>query len=166
MIKDVQIIAELRVLVGYLGEQQPAWWPSQFFSPTAAAFLGPVFPRSTLLAQYQGVTAAAARKHEEHIGEGRTFHLFRLPEIFEQSAAGVFSDKAFEARARSLVADRDQAVARLAELAGDPVAASSGPVVVGDLTDELGDHLKACAALYLDAFNKGIQSFPFLREAQ
>uniref|UniRef100_UPI0039B77F6C BrxE family protein n=1 Tax=Pseudomonas sp. P1B16 TaxID=2986074 RepID=UPI0039B77F6C len=88
MIKDAQTIAELRVLVGYLGEQQPAWWSSQFFSPTAAAFLGPVFARSTTLAQYQGVTAAAARKHEEHIGEGRTFHLFRLPEIFEQSAAG------------------------------------------------------------------------------
>jgi len=166
MIKDAQTIAELRVLVGYLGEQQPAWWPSQFFSPTAAAFLGPVFTRSTTLAQYQGVTAAAARKHEEHIGEGRTFHLFRLPEIFEQSAAGVFSDKAFESRVRTLVASRDQAVARLAELAGDSVTASEGPVVVGELADGLGDALKSCAALYLDAFNRGIQCFPFLREAQ
>lgn len=166
MIKDAQTIAELRVLVGYLGEQQPAWWPSQFFSPTASAFLGPVFARSTLLAQYQGVTAAAALKHEEHIGEGKTFHLYRLPEIFEQSAAGVFSDKAFEARVRSLVASRDQAVARLGELAGDSGNATEGPVVVGDLTDELSDALKSCASLYLDAFNNGIQCFPFLREAQ
>lgn len=166
MIKDAQTIAELRVLVGYLGEQQPAWWPSQFFSPTAAAFLGPVFARSTLLAQYQGVTAAAARKHEEHIGEGKTFHLYRLPEVFEQSAAGVLSDKAFEARVRTLVASRDKALGRLAELAGGPVNASEGPVVIGDLTDELSDALKSCAALYLDAISKGIQCFPFLREAQ
>ncbi|MEW4949216.1 MULTISPECIES: BrxE family protein [Pseudomonas] len=166
MIKDAQTIAELRVLVGYLGEQQPAWWPSQFFSPTAAAFLGPVFTRSTTLAQYQGVTAAAARKHEEHIGEGSTFHLFRLPEIFEESAAGGFSDKVFESRVRTLVSNRDQALARLAELAGGTASASEGPVVVGDFGDELSDPLKSCAALYLDAFNKGIQCFPFLREAQ
>lgn len=166
MIKDAQAIAELRVLVGYLGEQRPAWWSSQFFSATASAFLGPVFTRSTLLAQYQGVTAAAARKHEEHIGEGRTFHLYRLPEIFEQSAAWVFSDKAFESRVRISVASRDQALGRLAELAGGPVSASQGPVVVGDLIDELSDALESCAALYLDAFNKGIQCFPFLREAQ
>lgn len=166
MIKDAQNIAELRVLIGYLGEQQPAWWPSQFFSPTAAAFLGPVFTRTTTLAQYQGVTAAAARKHEEHIGEGRTFHLFRLPEIFEQSAAGVFADKTFEVNIRASVASRDQALARLAELAGQTAGASEGPVVVGDQTDELGSALSSCAALYLDAFNKGIQCFPYLREAQ
>lgn len=166
MSNTFETVAVLRVLVGYLGEQNPSWWPSQFFSPNANAFLGPVFARSTSLAQYQGVTAAAARKHEEHIGEGRTFHLFRLPEIFEQSAAGVFSDKAFESRVRTLVASRNQALDRLAELAGGPVSASEGPVVVGDLTDELSDALESCAALYLDAFKKGIQCFPFLREAQ
>lgn len=166
MIMDAITIAELRVLVGYLGEQQPTWWPSQFFSPTAAAFLAPVFTRSTALAQYQGVTAAAARKHEEHIGEGRTFHLFRLPEIFEQSAAGVFTDKAFEASIRASVTSRDQALARMAELAGGTASASEGPVVVGDLTDELGSALKFCAALYLDAFSKDIQCFPYLREVQ
>ena len=32
-------IAELRVLVGYLGEKgQANWWGSEFFSTTAAAF--------------------------------------------------------------------------------------------------------------------------------
>lgn len=166
MSNTFETIAVLRVLVGYLGEQNPSWWPSQFFSPNANAFLGPVFARSTLLAQYQGVTAAAARKHEEHIGEGRTFHLFRLPEIFEQSAAGIFSDETFESRIHTLVASRDQALSCLAGLAGGPVSASEGPVVVGDLTDELSDALESFAALYLDAFNKGIQCFPFLREAQ
>lgn len=166
MIKDAKTIAELRVLVGYLGEQQPAWWPSQFFSTTAAAFLGPVFTRSMALAQYQGVTAAAARKHEEHIGEGRTFHLFRLPEIFEQSAASVLADKTFEGSLRSSIASREQALARLEELSGQVACASEGPVVVGDMGAELGDTLKYCAALYRDAFSKGIQCFPYLREAQ
>ena len=38
MNNDVRSVAELRVLVGYLGEQAPAWWSSRFFGPQAAAF--------------------------------------------------------------------------------------------------------------------------------
>ena len=58
------MIAELRVLVALLGEQQQAgWWASQFYSPTATAFLAPIFHRSLFQAQYQGATAAAAKAH-------------------------------------------------------------------------------------------------------
>ena len=75
-------IAELRVLVGYLGEKgQANWWGSEFFSATATAFLAPIFNRSLFLAQYQGATAAAAKVHDEAIGVGRIFHLFRLPAV-------------------------------------------------------------------------------------
>jgi hypothetical protein len=57
-------IAELRVLVGFLGEKgQANWWNSEFFSATATAFLAPIFNRSLFLAQYQGVTAAASKMH-------------------------------------------------------------------------------------------------------
>ncbi|WP_374343220.1 BrxE family protein [Azonexus sp.] len=36
-------IAELRVLIGYLGEKgQANWWGSEFFSATATAFLAPM----------------------------------------------------------------------------------------------------------------------------
>lgn len=165
MIKEAITIAELRVLVGYLGEQQPAWWPSQFYSPTAAAFLSPVFARSMALAQYQGVTAAAARKHDEFIGIGRTFHLFRLPEIYEQSAASVIADKVLEDSLRVSTANREQALARLAEIAGQRANATEGPVTVGELQDELEPALQAIAALYFDAFNKSIQTYPYLRES-
>ena len=73
-------IAELRVLIGYLGEKgQANWWGSEFFSTTAAAFLAPIFNRSLFLAQYQGATAAAAKIHDEAIGVGSIYHLFRLP---------------------------------------------------------------------------------------
>ena len=50
MIHDARIITELRILVGFLGEQTPAWWPSQFFSPNAAVFPSPVFSRTLFLA--------------------------------------------------------------------------------------------------------------------
>ncbi len=80
MINIAKTIAELRVLVGYLGEKpQAGWWSSEFYSPSAAAFLSPIFNRSLFLAQYQGATAAAAKAHDDTIGIGRIFHLFRLP---------------------------------------------------------------------------------------
>jgi hypothetical protein len=163
--KDVRTIAELRLLVGYLGEQAPAWWMSKFFSSNAAAFLRPVFDRSMPLAQYQGVTAAAARVHDEHIGVGRSFHLFRLPEVYEQSASEAFADPSSTEGVQDWLAGRDQALSRLEGLA-QPMAASEGPVVLGDFGEGLSDTLSALAGVYLDAFRKGIRTFPYLREAQ
>ena len=82
----LQAIVRLRVIVGYLGEKaQFDWWQSGFFTPSSAAFLNPVFARTSALAQYHGVKEAARRLHDEHIGVGRMFHLFRLPETLEQS---------------------------------------------------------------------------------
>ena len=162
--RDARTVAELRILVGYLGEQAPTWWTSQFFSSSAAAFLRPVFGRSMPLAQYQGVTAAASRVHDEHIGVGRTFHLFRLPELYEQSAAEAFADPSIAEDLQAHVADREQALARLAELAR-PMTASEGPIVLGDLGESIADALPSLAGAYLDAFHKGIRTFPYLREA-
>lgn len=160
-----QKIAELRVLVGYLGEQSPAWWPSQFFSPNAASFLAPIFTRTMLLAQYHGVTAAAAKLHDEHIGVGRTLHLFRLPEVAEQSAASAFSDKSFGSAISRHLANRDAALARL-EALGSPSSAAEGPVVIGNIETDLNPSLESMAGLYLDAFRKGIKTFPYLREVE
>jgi hypothetical protein len=163
--RDARTIAELRILVGYLGEQSPAWWTSQFFSSNATAFLRPVFGRSMPLAQYQGVTAAAARVHDEHIGVGRSFHLFRLPEVYEQSASEAFADPSFAEGVQGWLADRDQALSRLEALA-QPMTASEGPVVLGDFGEGLSDTLPTLSGVYLDAFRQGIRTFPYLREAQ
>jgi hypothetical protein len=82
----LQEIARLRMIVGFLGEKgQHNWWSSEFFSATAPAFLNPVFGKTTTLAQYHGVKESARRVHDEHIGVGRVFHLFRLPESIEQA---------------------------------------------------------------------------------
>jgi hypothetical protein len=38
----LQAILRLRVIVGYLGEKaQFAWWPTEFYTPSSAAFLNP-----------------------------------------------------------------------------------------------------------------------------
>lgn len=164
MTHSAQLIAEIRALIGYIGEQVPNWWSSQFFSPNATAFLAPVFTRSMFSAQCQGVCEAAARCHDEHIGVGRTLHLFRLPEVFEQSVADALADARFEEQIRPHLTGREQAMARLSELAS-PAPANDGPMVVGDFNEALGPALATIAGLYLDAFRKGIKTFPYLREA-
>jgi len=160
-------IAELRVLVGYLGEKDQAnWWTSEFFSASAAAFLAPIFNRSLFLAQYQGATAAAAKAHDEAIGVGRTYHLFRLPIGQEQASADALSDATFVQTMKARLASRELALARLAELAGKPESASPGAVSLGQMSQDLKAELQRAAGFYCAAFTSGIQTFPYVREVE
>jgi len=160
-------IAELRVLIGYLGEKgQANWWTSEFFSATAAAFLAPIFNRSLFLAQYRGATAAAAKVHDEAIGVGRIYHLFRLPIGLEQASADALSEAAFVQTVKSLLVNRELALARLAELAVKQESASSGPVSVGQMSEDLRAELQRAAGFYCSAFTAGIQTFPYVREVE
>jgi hypothetical protein len=158
-------IAELRVLVGYLGEKDQAnWWGSEFFSATAVAFLAPVFNRSLFLAQYHGTTAAAAKAHDEAIGVGRTYHLFRLPIGQEQASADALSDADFVQALKAGLASRESALARLVELAGKPESALPGAVSLGEMSQDLKVELQRAASFYCAAFTAGIQTFPYVRE--
>jgi hypothetical protein len=73
-VNDIGRTIQLRIAVGYLGEQA-AWWSSTFLGPHAITFLGPVFGNKTTVAQYQGVVEAACCAHDEKIGVGRVYHL-------------------------------------------------------------------------------------------
>jgi hypothetical protein len=160
-------IAELRVLVGYLGEKSQAnWWGSEFFSTAAAAFLAPIFNRSLFLAQYQGATAAAAKVHDEAIGVGRIYHLFRLPIGFEQTASETFNDSSFTKCLQANLVSRELALSRLSELVAGTYTSTPGPVSLGQMGDDLSAELKRAAGVYLSAFKLGIQSFPYLRETE
>lgn len=160
-------IAELRALIGYLGERgQANWWGSEFFSATATAFLTPIFNRSLFLAQYQGATAAAAKVHDEAIGVGRIYHLFRLPIGLEQASADAFNDAAFVQTVQAKLVNRELALARLIELAEKAEAALPGPVSLGQMSQELKAELQRAAGFYCAAFTSGIQTFPYIREAE
>lgn len=160
-------IVELRVLIGYLGEKgQANWWGSEFFSATATAFLAPIFNRSLFLAQYQGATAAAAKVHDEAIGVGRIYHLFRLPIGLEQASADALNDPAFVQTVQARLANRELALARLAELAEKPESASPGPVSLGQMSEDLRVELQRAAGFYCAAFTTRIQTFPYVREVE
>ena len=158
-------ISELRVLVGYLGEKgQSNWWSSEFFSPSATAFLAPIFNRSLFLVRYQGASLAAAKVHDESIGVGRIYHLFRLPIGLEQASADAINDAVFSKTLQESIVNRDQAMHRLNALATKAASVSAGPVSLGQMGDDLEAEFKKAAGIYHSAFSQNIQSLPYLRE--
>lgn len=163
---QLETLATLRSVVGYLGEQgQYAWWPSSFFSPSSNAFLNPVFPRVPNLARFTGVTYAASLVHDERIGIGRVFHLFRLPEDIEQWLHRVAQDKALWQKITPHLASKDVAFAYLHATAAAVVHAQGGPIRVGDIHGvRSSQSWPVLAALYLDAFEAGRPTYPYFSD--
>jgi hypothetical protein len=166
MMTQAKKIAELRLLVGYLGEQQASlWWGSKFFASTTPQFLAPIFNRTLLLAQYHGVCAAAARRHDESIGVGRTFHLYRLPEIEEQGAAAYVASPDHEAELKGMISSPSTALAHLQRMSTSFKPQGVGPVSLGTMSDSWEESLSQMAACYAVAMERGETTYPYLREA-
>ena len=161
--KESATIAELRVLVGYLGEQsQFAWWQSAFFSASSRAFLAPVFSKTAFIAQCQGVKEAAGRAHDEYIGIGNVYHLFRLPEGMEQALHQVLHRQDVVAQLLEKVKDRATAEGCLADLGSDASGAGEGPVRLGDITAlRKRATWQMAAACYSWAFQNKLKAYPY-----
>lgn len=160
---QLENLAALRTLVGYLGErEQCAWWPSAFFAPGSSVFLTPLFPRTQLLAQCNGVTQAAALVHDERIGVGQVYHLFRLPEDIEQGIHRLLNDEAVCQRVETRLVDQATALPALRGIAGPMPASGIGPTRIGSIGGlRTQDAWPAAAARYLHAFEHGEQVFPY-----
>ena len=134
-------------------------------SATSAAFLAPAFGSKVLQARYGGVVEAARRVHDEHIGVGRVFHPFRLPEAMEQRLfdAVQLAGRELGDAVSSLAAAR----ATLRGLSDKPIEAKSGPTLVGG-TDLLGeaDWITKAASLYAAAFDADVKCFPYFAAAR
>lgn len=152
----------MRLLVGYLGEKdQSNWWPTTFICSFSNLFLSPVFPRTTLLSQYHGILEAARRLHDERIGVGSVFHLFRLPEVYEQELHGILSDDGPSLSMESF-ASRDYALAALQKIADGDTSASEGPVKLGGAQDIMTpDGIRDIARSYTAAFAQGVKCYPY-----
>ncbi len=155
-------ITALRCLVGYLGEKdQKNWWPSSFLSQSGGAFLNPVFPKSTLLARVNGVCAAARGVHDEHIGVGNVFHLFRLPENAEQNISQVLkTDNSFN----DYFSSTENAYADLESLVNHISTSGVGPLLLtqNEISEGMISHM---AAAYLSGFKSSQAVFPYYRES-
>lgn len=157
----LQLYGYLRLLVGYLGEKnQGNWWSTTFFDASSKFFLAPVFTRTTRLAQYNGVREAARRLHDEQIGIGKVFHLFRLPEEIEQDLQQLIinmPDDWFAA-----IMSKESALAVLRSFSEETISISEGPQLIGAFDIFYRScSSKILAEHYLAAFEQGIQNFPY-----
>ena len=162
----IGLISELKLLVGYLGEKsQHNWWESNFLGASSGAFLMHTFPRTTLLSQYHGVNEAALIVHDEFVGVGDNYHLFRLPVSIERNVAGFIQELATNEKIINSLKSKEAAQQRLAELA-TKAEAQDGPTNIGAFEDAKLEHLMHISAgLYLSAFQQGIKCLPFMRGA-
>jgi hypothetical protein len=159
-------IVSLRLAVGVLGERDAAgWWRSGFMISTSSAFLTPVFGSKVLQARYQGVIESARRVHDEHIGVGRVFHPFRLPEAMEQRLFDAVQSGGEELT--DAISSAGTARSTLEGLASKASEAKSGPALLGttDLLEGPGWVAEA-ASLYSAAFGDGLQCFPYFTGAR
>ncbi|QTR49141.1 BrxE family protein [Candidatus Thiothrix anitrata] len=154
-------------MVGFLGEKNQAnWWMSNFINRSSDAFLLPIYPRTTLLAQYHGVCEAALLVHDEHIGVGNTYHLYRLPNSIERVVAESIRDNSGSATLKDKLSDKDAALTALQAFAHTTVEKAEGPVAIGVFQDAALENLLAVsAAHYLQAFRENYQCFPYMRQA-
>ncbi len=163
---QIEKLAMLRAIIGYLGERdQFAWWQSSFFAPGSRAFLQPIVGRTQLLAQCTGVTRAAVLIHDERIGVGNVYHLFRLPEDIEQAVHRMIQDPNIGDRITAKVASKDAALKHLHTEAVSTTGGGIGPTRVGGLHNlRDGNHWRIVAAHYLQAFSRGAETYPYFAD--
>ena len=159
----LSLLATLRIIVGYLGErEQFGWWPSAFFASGSDAFLTPLFAHTRLLAQCNGVTQAAALVHDERIGIGQVYHLFRLSEDIEQGIHMALQDPVQGTRLTASIESQGAALASLLEFVKAQHDVSIGPVLVGRASDLRAPKVLGVVALhYHHGFTTGVQTFPY-----
>src|SRR5262245_1331459 len=163
--KIIDRYLHLRLLVGYLGEAPHfGWWQTTLLQPTSRPFLDPVFARTSKLAQYHGVREAARRLHDEHIGLGRVFHLFRLPEEIERDLHRRVEEQTGVESLFGSLATKETALSALAALAeGDRDEAAEGPISVGKAKELFTNKaIKEMARCYSAAFERGLRSYPYV----
>jgi len=163
------VVVKLRVSIGLLGQgDQCEWWSSLFFSGSSAAFLDPVFSKTSFLSRYYGTKEAAMVVHDRHIGIGKeVFHLFRLPERIERDLHQLLGEKKIVNELLKLVENKDTAINYLDELAGAAEAGQVGPVRVGSAQEiEKTESWQKIARHYLSAFQNSTKIFPYFSEAK
>ena len=161
----IKNIAELRMTVEYLGEKDHfGWWPCSFFSASSAQYLSPIFPKTTVIARYQGAKYAAQKLHDKNVGKGNIYHLFRLSENIEEIILELLKDEKYVDDLISLLLNKDFALNKIEQLALDKETGKEGPTLLGDYNvDKLETVIGKMAKNYLEAFKKNIKSYPYLR---
>lgn len=158
---------KLRIIIGALGEfQSSPWWATAYINPTSEMFLKPVFTKTHHFAQYQGVKEAARRVHDELIGVGKVYHLFRLPEEIEYELQNLaLSQPKFLKETFENLTDLQKATAELLQLAENQKNKAEGPIRLGSIKDlSKSTAIATLAQHYLGAFSGNRRVYPYFAD--
>ena len=163
IITKIHDLLELRLLIGFLGERaQFGWWPTSFYEPSSRLFLEPVFSKTSRLTQYHGVMEAARRLHDEHLSVG-SYHLFRLPEEFEQDIHTLMQSPDGEILAKRSLQTKEDALKAMTVMSPNAAKLTEGPKLIGGIDDiESPNAIQLFAAAYLSAFKQNVKTYPYL----
>lgn len=151
-------IVSLRFVVAFLGEkEQNNWWPSSFLSASGKAFLGPAFPKTSLLARFAGCSNSARIVHDKFIGVGDVNHLFRLPENLESEIMHLLSKKDSGIKTPSSI---EEATQELRTLAADNSIDGTGPLLIDATAEKLVGEI---AAAYITGFVNNQPVYPYFK---
>ena len=156
----IKSLVKLRTCVGFMGEkEQASWWSSSFFSSSGGTFLSPVFPKTSTLARVNGASGAARLVHDEHIGVGDVYHLFRLPEKMELDISQLLAK---DFTVLELITSVEVAQAALTELSAGENTRGVGPhLIEGDVVDE--GMIRRIASAYMHGFSSREIVYPYYR---
>lgn len=157
-------IGKLRVLVGFLGEKsQLNWWDTNFLSKTGMQFLEINFPRSAFAAGCNSVIEAARRLHDNRIGKGGVYHLFRFPTGIEEELHHLLIHNSSDGL-KPLIESKEKALEHLKALVSNSVGAPEGPVQIGTSKKILTNYaVQEFAVHYYEAFQNQMLCFPYLK---
>lgn len=161
----IEDLVTLRLLAGFLGEKpQYGWWDTNFLGDIGLKFLQIIFPRTAFSAGMNSMAEAAKRLHDNRIGRGGVYHLFRLPDFIEQRIYKRLLDLD-PATLLPCIESKDRALEKLDTMADGSFGEGEGPVQLGTARDlwQLSS-LKMLARNYAYAFTNGKQLFPYFLE--
>jgi hypothetical protein len=158
-------LLKMRILVACLGEGNNNWWNTSFLNVSGQRYLVFNFPRTAFSAGLQSVTEAARKLHDERIGVGRVFHLFRLPMNLEEEIHYLQLRQDSDEDFAELMVSQESALDSLHQIAGNASVKAEGPVKAGGLQDlSKKEGLRQLAGYYYGAFKQGFQTFPYYQD--
>jgi hypothetical protein len=100
--------------------------------------------------------------HDERIGVGQVYHLFRLPEDMEQQIHRILHDQEVISRIQQALRGRDEALAFLRQGTDSERTGDVGPLLVADPTKiRTPDTWQLVATKYAGGFENGTEVFPY-----
>lgn len=164
----LETLVKMRSVVGYLGEkEQFNWWSSSFFSSGSHAFLAPIFTKTQLLAQCSSVTRAAAITHDNRIGTGHVYHLFRLPEDIEQDIHQLLHSDQLNDVIQRIIVNQETAIQFLQRISTKAPSTVMGPVLIGNTIDTIRniEQWHMISAYYVHGFQQNIEIYPYFSDS-